>query len=221
MSARSIAFGCLLGVLVAAVLRVPPARGAEPDLAARVATLEQHVAALQTTVGQLRDAHTRSASEAENLRLRMNAVEGYLLALQAAFAALAPNPGSPPPATGVPVVPDGRVDQMVLVREGRDDVIRLRVVSDRVKGLSQRGRFELAVSVTDADGLVRKTFTATTGVVDRDEVVWLNEKFTLSSDRDEDNWFRDLFRGDAAERERRIRNLVVKFQLLTVLPPPK
>jgi hypothetical protein len=211
----------LLGAIGLLALRPAPARGAEPDLGARVASLEQLTAVLQATVGELREAHARHASEAESLRLRVSTVEGYLQAVQAAFATLVPSGPATPPSGALPVVPDGRVDQMRLVREGRDDVILLRVVSGRVRGLAQRGRFELAVSLTDADGLVRKTYTATTGVVDRDEVVWLNDKITLSSDRDEDDWFRDLFRGDPGERERRVRNLVVKFQVLTVLPPPK
>jgi hypothetical protein len=221
MSARSIALGCLLGLLGAAAFRVAPARGAEPDLATRIAHLEEQAAALQGTVGALRESVGRSTTDAENLRLRMTTVEGYLQALQGAFASLAPTPGTAGPATGAPGIPDGRVDQLEFLQDGRNEYVGLRVVSGRIAGLPKRSRLELAVSLTDADGLVRKTFEATSEVVESGEVVWLETRVMLSTDGDQDKWFRELAGRDGKPDRTRVRNLVVKFQVLSVLPPPK
>jgi hypothetical protein len=222
MSTRVLVVGCLVGALAALAFRPQAARGAEPDLGVRVARVEEQAAQLQSAVATLKDTLARHATDAENLRLRMNTVEGYLQSLQQAFATLVPGSAPATPTAGAPVVPDGRVDQLEFLRDARNtEYVGLRLVSGRIANLPKRSRLELAVSITDADGLVRKTFEATSPVVESGEVVWLETRVELSTDGDQDKWFRELAGRDGKPDRTRVRNLVVKFQILSVLPPPK
>lgn len=222
MSARNVVVGCLIGLLGAAALRVEPARGAEPDLGTRLAHVEELAAQLQSAVAQAKDTLAKNTSDVEHLRLRMTTVEGYLQSLQGAFATLVPNAPAPAPTAGAPVVPDGRIDTLEFLRDARNtEYVGLRLVSGRIANLPKRSRLELAVSITDADGLVRKTFEATSPVVETGEVVWLDTRVELSTDGDQDKWFRELAGRDGKPDRTRVRNLVVKFQILSVLPPPK
>lgn len=197
---------------------LPSRSEAAPDIASQIAKLEEQVAGLQREVTALKEAQARAEQGAESVRLRVGAVEAFSRRVEGAFAQVA-RPEGVAPGGAVPTVPDGRVDAFELRREGQAEAIHLKVVSGLISGLGKPARLELAISIGDSGGIVRKVYTATSVVVANATVVWIESTLAISTDGNEDNWFRNLIGKDGRPDREKISKLVVTFRVLRVLSP--
>lgn len=209
----------LLTLLSLLALSTAPRLEAGDDLAGQVARLQEQVLSLQKAMAVLLDRLRGGEVEVQHLRLRVDELEAYVEQLKAAFRLVAPSTHGDSPQTARPQVSDGRVDAMEILSEGRSQHFAYRIVSGAIRGLPSRSRLELAVSLSDAGGIVQRTFTTTSKVVAENEVLWLEGRITLSTDGDKDNWFRNLLGRDGRPDREKYSKIVVTFLVLNVLPP--